>query len=168
MKNKKLNSIKSTGFKVPEHYLESFDELLFNKLSEVKPLENVQDAGFKVPEAYFDTFEDKLGQLLSTEKEAKVLPLFSWKKAAYISGVAASIIIMLSLFNIYNSKPTFGKIETASIENYIVEEDFTNEDFASLVSEDLTLNKFMDSNLIDSNLEDYILDNASVEDYLKE
>ena len=168
MKNKNLNSIKSTGFKVPKDYLESFDEMLLNKLKEANPLEHVQNAGFKVPEGYFDSFEDKLSQRLSSEKEVKVLPLFSWKKAAYISGVAASIILMLGLFKTYNNEPTFGSIETASIENYIFEEDFANEDFASLVSEDLTLNKFMDSNLIDSKLEDYILDNASVEDYLKE
>jgi hypothetical protein len=105
---------------------------------------------------------------MDSEKEAKVIPLLSWKKLAYVSGLAASIILMVGLFNNNNNIPNFGDIETTLIENYIVEEEFTNEDIGSLLTNDLTLNNFMDSHLIDSNLEDYILNNASVEDYLKE
>ena len=75
---------------------------------------------------------------------------------------------MVGLFNNHNNTPNFGDLETALIENYIVDEDFSNEDIGSLLTDNLTLNSFMDSHLIDSNLEDYILNNASVEDYLKD
>ena len=168
MKNKKLNSIKSAGFKIPEDYFKTFDALLLNKIKNSTRNQNSKNSGFKVPEHYFETFEDRLTKTISSEKEVKVIPLFSWKKLAYVSGVAASIILMVGLFNNHNNTPNFGDLETALIENYIVDEDFSNEDIGSLLTDDLTLNSFMDSHLIDSNLEDYILNNASVEDYLKE
>jgi hypothetical protein len=75
---------------------------------------------------------------------------------------------MVSLFNKDNNKTTFENLETSSIDKYIIEEEFTNEDIASLVTEDLTMDNFMDSHLIDADLENYILNNSSVEDYLKE
>jgi len=168
MKNNKLNSIQSTGFKIPDDYLETFDELLLNKLKNSNPIQETKNSGFKVPEHYFETFDHRLAKAMDSEKEAKVIPLLSWKKLAYVSGLAASIILMVGLFNNNNNIPNFGDIETTLIENYIVEEEFTNEDIGSLLTNDLTLNNFMDSHLIDSNLEDYILNNASVEDYLKE
>ena len=168
MKNKKLHQIKSSGFKAPDGYFESFDELLLNKLKSNHTLKESKDSGFKVPDQYFETFDDKLFKTISETKEVKVIPLFSWKKAAYISGIAASILLMISLFINKNTTPTFDNLETALIDEYIVDEDFTNEDIATLLSDDLTLNKFMDSHLIDDNLEEYILDNSSVEDYLKD
>lgn len=168
MKNNKLHNIKTSGFKEPDGYLESFDELLMNKLKENHSLKGLQNTGFKVPEHYFENFDDKIIKAVSSEKEVKVIPLMSWKKAIYVSGIAASIILMKSLFNNYNNKPTFDNLETALIDEYIIDEDFTNEDIATLLSDDLTLNNFMDSHLIDDNLEEYILNNSSVEDYLKE
>lgn len=168
MKNKKLHQIKSSGFKAPDGYLESFDELLLNKLKSNNALKESHASGFKVPEQYFETFDEKLFNVISKNKEVKVISFLSWKKVAYISGIAASILLMISLFNKETTKPTFENLETALIDEYIVEEDFTNEDIATLLSDDLTLNKFMDSNLINDNLEEYILDNSSVEDYLKD
>lgn len=168
MKNKKLHQIKSSGFKAPDGYLESFDELLLNKLKSNNALKESHASGFKVPEQYFETFDEKLFNVISENKEVKVISFLSWKKVAYISGIAASILLMISLFNKETTKPTFDNLETALIDEYIVEEDFTNEDIATLLSDDLTLNKFMNSNLINDNLEEYILDNSSVEDYLKD
>ena len=169
MKNRKLHSIKSSGFKVPDQYLESFDELLLNRLKEGHLLKEVQNSGFKVPNQYFETFDDKLAKALSSsEKKVKVVPFITWRKAAYISGIAASIVLMVGLYNTFYNKPTFGSLDTASIENYIVNEDITDEDISSLISEDLTMNNFMDSNLSDSNLENYILNSSSIEDLLKE
>ena len=168
MKNNKLHQIKSSGFKAPDGYFESFDELLFDKLKSNNASKESHASGFKVPDQYFETFDDKLFEVISETKEDKVIPLITWKKAAYISGIAASIILMISLFNNNNSMPTFDNLETALIDEYIIEEDFSNEDIATLLSDDLTLNNFMDSHLIDDNLEEYILDNSSVEDYLKD
>lgn len=168
MKNKKLHNIKSSGFKAPDGYLESFDELLFNKLKESSPLYGLENSGFIAPENYFESFEEKFAKTLTSEKEIKVIPFIPWKKMLYVSGIAASIILMVNLFNNDYNKPTFENLETALIDDYIVEEDFTNEDIASLVTEDLTLDKFMDSHLIDADLEEYILNNSSVEEYLKE
>lgn len=168
MKNNKLHNIKTSGFKAPDGYLESFDELLFNKFKESSPLEGLENSGFKVPDHYFESFDEKFAKSLNSEKEIKVITFIPWKKMLYVSGIAASIILMVSLFNNNNNIPTFENLETALIDDYIDEEEFTNEDIASLVTEDLTLDKFMDSNLIDADLENYILNNSSVEDYLKE
>jgi hypothetical protein len=168
MKNKNLHNIKSSGFKAPNGYLESFDELLLKKLKETSPLDGLENSGFKVPDQYFETFDEKLSKVISTKEEAKVISFLSWKKMAYVSGVAASILLMITLFNNNNKIPSFDNLETALIDEYIVEEDFTNEDIATLLSDDLTMNNFMDSHLINDNLEEYILDNSSAEDYLKE
>ena len=168
MKNKNLNHIKSSGFKTPDHYLESFNDALLNKLNLNRSFKDLQNSGFKVPEGYFETFDDNLVKALDSEKQVKVIPLLSWKKVAYVSAVAASIMLMVNLFNNNKNIPTFGDLETVLIEDYMAEEEFTNEDIASLATEDLTLDIFMDSHLIESNLENYILDNTSVEDYLKE
>lgn len=167
MKNKKLHNIKTSGFKAPDGYLESFDELLLNKLNESSPLNDLKNSGFKVPENYFESFEEKFAKNLTSEKEIKVIPFIPWKKMLYVSGIAASIILMVSLFN-NNNKTTFDSLETTLIDKYIVEEELTNEEIATLLSDDLTLNNFMDSHLIDANLEEYILNNSSVEEYLKD
>lgn len=168
MKTKKLHHIKSSGFKIPDGYLESVDESVFNKLKINSPLENHQNSGFKVPDQYFETFDDKIMETISSKKEVKVIPLMSWKKAIYVSGIAASIVLMVSLFNNYSHQPTFDSLEMALIEDYISEEGLTRDDMATLLNDDLSINNFMDSHLIDANLEDYILDHSSVEDYLIE
>lgn len=168
MKTKKLHHIKSSGFKIPDGYLESVDDSIINRLKISNSLENHQNSGFKVPDQYFETFDDKIIEVISSEKEVKVIPLMSWKKAIYVSGIAASIVLMVSLFNNYNNQPTFDSLEMAIIEDYISEEGLTREDMASMLNDDLTLDKFMDSHLIDANLEDYILNNSSVEDFLNE
>lgn len=168
MKNKNLHNIKSSGFKAPDGYLESFDELLLKKLKETSLLDGLENSGFKVPDKYFESFDEKFAKNLSSDKKIKVIPFISWKKMAYVSGIAASIILMVSLFNNYNNETTFDSLETTLIDKYIVEEEFTNEEIATLLSDDLTLNNFMDSHLIDADLEEYILNNSSVEEYLKD
>ena len=168
MKNKKLHHIKSSGFKTPSHYFESFEKTLMDRLDDSFSLSDLQNSGFKTPENYFETFDDRLVKAMSSEKGIKVIPLYSWKKMAYASAIAASVLLMVGLFGTHNTKPTFGNLETASLEDYIADGEYSNEDIASLVTDDLTLDNFMDSHLIDSNLEEYILNNATVEDYLKE
>lgn len=168
MKNNKLHNIKTSGFKAPDSFFESFDELLLNKLKESSPLEGLENSGFKVPDHYFESFDEKFSKSLNSEKEIKVITFIPWKKMLYVSGIAASIILMVSLFNKNNNKTTFDSLETTLIDKYIVEEELTNEEIATLLSDDLTLNNFMDSHLIDANLEEYILNNSSVEDYLKD
>ena len=168
MKNKRLINIKTSGFKTPDHYFGSFDERLLKQLDEDILLRDIQNSGFKIPENYFETFDDKLAKAISSEKEVKVIPFYSWRKIAYPLAIAASVLVMIGLFTTRNTTPTFGDLEIASIENYITDKEFSNEDIASLVTDDLTLDNFMDSHLIDSNLEEYILDNTSIEDYIKE
>ena len=107
MKNKKLHNIKTSGFKAPDGYLESFDELLLNKLNESSPLNDLKNSGFKVPENYFESFEEKFAKNLTSEKEIKVIPFIPWKKMLYVSGIAASIILMVSLFCFYIIKYVF-------------------------------------------------------------
>ncbi|RIA10137.1 hypothetical protein OE09_1990 [Flavobacteriaceae bacterium MAR_2010_72] len=169
MKKKDLHTIKSSGFKMPENYLESFDERILKTLETPTSISKVKETGFKVPKNYFEALDDQLIPKLATKDQTKVISLISWKKALYSSAIAASIVLMVALFNTYNDQPTFGDLEISNIEDYISDEDFSNEDFASLFSEDnLTLNAFMDSNLEDSNIEEYLLNNSSLEDLIEE
>jgi len=168
MRKKSLHNIKSSGFKTPEQYMEKFDDLLLTKLNTNVSLRDNKSSGFNVPDDYFETFDEKLMKGLSNDKEVKVLPLWSSNRLVFVSGIAATILLMISLFNLYSPVPTFGNLETSAIEDYIVQEDISRENIASLVTDNLTMDNFMDSHLIDSNLEEYILNNASVEDYLNE
>ncbi|MFC4721268.1 hypothetical protein ACFO5O_02960 [Geojedonia litorea] len=169
MKKKDLHNIKPSGFKMPDNYLESFDERIFKKLETPNSISNIIETGFKVPDNYFEALDDQLTSKLSAKNKTKVVSLISWKNALYVSGIAASIVLMVALFNPNSYQPTFGDLEITNIEDYIADEDFTNEDLASLFAEDnLTLNAFMDSNLEDSNIEDYLLNNSSLEDLIEE
>ena len=67
--------MKSSGFKAPDGYLESFDELLFKRLKENGPLKGHKNSGFKVPDRYFETFDEKFAKNLSSDKKIKIIPL---------------------------------------------------------------------------------------------
>lgn len=163
MSKKKLQNIKSTGFKTPQQYFDSFDDHLFNALNKKNQLKSIKRTGFEVPTNYFETFDDNLK--LNFTNDVKVVSLFSWKKVVYISGIAAALVLMFSLF--YNNTNDWSKIETASIENYLTEEDFSNYEIASLLTDsELSTDNFSDSEFSESSLEDYLLEHTTIEDLI--
>ncbi|GGK19891.1 hypothetical protein GCM10007962_12540 [Yeosuana aromativorans] len=164
MKKRRIEHIEKTGFKVPETYFKDFEDTL---LSELNLKDKVSATGFQVPEDYFESLDESIYSRASKNKQGKVIDLVSFKRTAYTVAVAASLVLMFSVF--FNKKEplTLDSIETASIENYILNEDLETTDIASLFSNvDASNLNDMDVNLNSDSLEDYLLENLDVDDLI--
>lgn len=163
MKNNKLHNIKSHGFKVPKDYFDAFEEKLLNKIKDEDVVLGKTATGFKVPNGYFDTVEDLVLQKLSEDNKTKVIPLFRKRTMVYISGIAASILLLFNL-SIFEKTPSFDNLETETVENYIIDQDISSYEIASLFTDtELDDNNFVDHNFDAENIEEYLLDNADIE-----
>ena len=89
MKKDKLHHIKSTGFKTPDKYFESFENNLFDHLNKEESIAGIKTSGYTVPKDYFDSVEDHVFGKLNTENKS-VIRLQSRKTFYYIAGIAAS------------------------------------------------------------------------------
>jgi hypothetical protein len=164
MKKRLIENIKKTGFKIPETYFKDFEDTL---LSELNLKEQVADTGFTVPEDYFESLDESIYSRASKNKQGKVIDLFSLKRTAYAVAVAASLVLMFSVFFNKKESVTLDNIETASIENYILNEDLETADIASLLTNvDASNLNDMDVNLNSDSLEDYLLENLDVDDLI--
>ena len=164
MKKRRIEHIEKTGFKVPVTYFKDFEDTL---LSELNLKDKVSATGFQVPEDYFESLDESIYSRASKNKQGKVIDLVSFKRTAYTVAVAASLVLMFSVF--FNKKEplTLDSIETASIENYILNEDLETTDIASLFSNvDASNLNDMDVNLNSDSLEDYLLENLDVDDLI--
>lgn len=167
MNSNNLHNIKQTGFKTPDAYFESLDDILLNQIKLDTQLNDKTALGFKVPERYFKSFDESILKRLQKE-EPKVITLSLWKKVAFVSGIAASLAIFLTVFNTTQAV-TFESLETASIENYIYEENMNTYDIASLLNEeDLVIENFVTTPISDESLESYLLDNTTIENLMFE
>lgn len=164
MKNNTLHNIKSTGFKTPDNYFESLDDAIYSKLAEDNLSSKINSNGFEVPEDYFETFDDKVLSAVNENDSTKVIPPFSWKKAAYISGIAASLVLVFNILFTDTDELTFDDLETVSIENYLLNEDLNAYEIAPyLGASELNSNDFVDTNIKASDIEDYLIQNSDVE-----
>ncbi len=163
MNKGKLHNIKDSGFKAPENYFDGMEDSI---MDQIKLHQKIDDTGFRTPDAYFETLEDKI--LAKVDQDVKVIPLFSKRNFVYIAGIAAALILMFNIIGNRNSL-TFDDLEIASIENYLSEEDINTYELASLLTdEDLITDNFIDSELSSDALEDYLLQNATIEDLITE
>jgi hypothetical protein len=165
MKEKKLDIINTSGFKVPKDYFSQVEEHI---LSEVHLKNTLDTSGFDVPDSYFETLEHNIFQKLEEEHHVKVINLFSWKKAIYTSAaIAACLVLMFTVSYNTSEELTFDSLETASIENYLEQEDYTSYELASLLTDDeLDINNFTDIEISEDSLEDYLLDQSDIEDLI--
>ena len=162
-----LHNHKQTGFKAPDGYFESLDDMLLNQQKIDNHLKGEITAGFKVPEGYFERFDATVLKQLQKE-EPKIISLPFWKKTAFVSGIAASLAILLTVFN-SSEDVSFESLETASIENYIFEENINTYDIASFLNEDdLVLENFVSTSISDESLESYLLNNTTIENLMFE
>lgn len=74
MKNKDLHNDKTSGFKTPDNYFETFDERLFDRLNDERKIEGITEPGFSVPDHYFDTVEAEILGKLEPPKKHQYLP----------------------------------------------------------------------------------------------
>jgi cell division protein FtsL len=164
MNTNKLHNIKDTGFKVPKNYFDSLEDAI---LTDLKLKEMAPESGYKVPDNYFESLEHKITNAIVLEKEGKVIKLFTWRKAAYITSIAASLILMFNIFFNNTKNITIDTIETASIEDYILNEDLETSEIASLFAdEDLADVQLINDGYSSETLENYIIDNLEIEDII--
>ncbi len=164
MKNKNLHNIKSSGFKVPNAYFDTFEKKILNNIDEAHSLNNIKSTSFKVPENYFDSIETRITERISEEvQETKVISLINKKTVIYISSIAAAILILFNL-SIFDNNPSFDNLETETVENYILDENISSYEMASLFSTDqLHESDFIEHEFDEENLKEYLLNNADIE-----
>ncbi|SHH42578.1 hypothetical protein [Winogradskyella jejuensis] len=167
MKKDKLHNINSSGFKAPKDYFESFDEKLMQRLENETSFSKVESPGFKTPEAYFDTIEDSVLNRLNTKEQTPVISLFRSKKLYYISGIAASLLL---LFAVFINQSNTAEISVEMVENYFIESDLDTYDLAELLTQVEVLEedfKITETTYNEDNLEEYLLENADIEAILE-
>lgn len=166
MKNKKLHNIKTTGYKTPDNYFESFEDKLFERLSEEKKLQGLKSPGYSVPKDYFNTIEDKVLRRLENE-EKPIVRLQSRKIFYYVAGIAASIIMLFAIFVNTESTQDFS---VEMVETYFENSDLDSYEIAQLLLDaDMLEDDFLiiETTYNESNLENYLLNNADIETILE-
>ena len=163
MKNNYLNKIKSTGFKTPDDYFDSFSESVLGKLYNESQLESIEGSGFKHPDNYFDSLEENILKKLDNNKETKVIKLRTKRLLLYASSVASAILLLFNL-SIFENKTSFDNLETETVENYLLDENISSYEIAALLNDDeLEDVIILDHNLNEDNIEEYLLNNANIE-----
>ena len=161
MKKDDLNINKTTGFKIPEDYFQSFETQFNEQLKLDEVLKDHNDSGYSVPKNYFNTVEDSIIKKLSQLEGDKPVVRINFKRSLYyISGIAASLLLLFAIF--------INKEETSEISIDMVEAHFETLDIDSyelaellvdtqLLDDDFTITN---STYNETNLETYLLDNA--------
>ena len=144
--NDKFKNIKQSGYKTPEGYFDNIEETVFNKMKAQSSLDSIKKPGFKVPEDYFSTVEDNVFNMLKAdEKEVKVVSLFSKRNLLYYSGIAATLVLMFTIFK-PDSELSFDSLETELVESYISTHSINSSDLATLWNEtdlnDMAFNEY--------------------------
>lgn len=164
MKKICIENIEKTGFKVPETYFKNLED---NLLSELNLKEQVSATGFQVPEDYFESLEKSIYNRVTKDKQSKVINLFSSKRTLYTVAIAASMLLMFSVFFNKKESLTLDNIKTASIENYILNEELETADIASILTNiDVSEFNTIDVKLNSDTLENYVLENIDVDDLI--
>lgn len=164
MSHNPLNKKISQGFKLPNDYLNTVEDRLSHRLQNL-PLIATKASGFKVPEGYLDNFKPVVSKQHKT-KAPKTVKLTPLRKFIYLSGVAASVVLALSYFSNQNNNHSFNKLDTTVIETYL-QDDFNLQYVSTLFQEDdLDLSAFSQVNFSNESFENYIIDNATIDDLI--
>lgn len=164
---KNKSHINKSGFKIPENFLEDFEEKMMRSVGEKPVLQDSykNNSGFKVPDIYFDNLEkDVLQKVESQKKGGKLISLFNNKKLFYAVAVAAVFVGLISTVNLnpVSDNYTMGGVELSAIEQYIdegyIDLNF-NEISAFMADEDLSFEEFNTSGISDEQVLDYLSEN---------
>ncbi len=155
MKEKKNKS----GLHLPEGYFKNFEDRMMLKVMEDNlPKTN----GFKTPEGYFGQVEERVMSHVTETGRPKIIPLFRSKTLWYVSGIAASLVLIISLVNGLGSDQSIEDLSANAIEEYIYEGgmDVDSYDVMALLEEEDISDITIPSEVIsEESLEDYLLDN---------
>jgi hypothetical protein len=162
MNQKKLDTIKTSGFTTPQNYFSQVEEQILN---EVHLINKTDQSGFEVPNNYFDTLDENvLGQL---EQNKPVFILNPRQSFYYIAGIAASLIL---LFAIFINKESKDDISAEMVEAYFEASDLdTYELLELLVHAELLEDDFVisETNYNEENIEAYLLEYSDIEELLQ-
>lgn len=157
MTKNKLHNMKS-GFKVPDNY---FNQLEENLLSEISLKEHVSETGFNIPDGYFEMFKVEINEPAS---KTKVISLFSRKTMWYAASVAAIVILLINIPD-FKATDNFAAIDTESMESYMLTNDYDAYELSELFIETKGFEAaILEESITDASLEDYLYDNAELED----
>lgn len=165
-----LNNIKNTGFKTPDNYFNAVENNIMNAIKQESNLNLSKETGFKTPNNYFDSIEDAVINKIETKTTSKVIPLFSKRNLIYASSIAAAILIMFSIY-LNKDNDISEEIEYEIVENYILNQGISSYDIASLLTEEELSNinfEIMDEAFNNEDIEDYLLENANLEDIIEQ
>lgn len=165
MKEKKLEHIKSSGFKTPDNYFESLDAKLLARLSEKNSLEEIKSSGFNIPDNYFENLDNTILSQIGEDKP--IIALKSRETFYYIAGIAASIILLFAIF--INNEPSV-EISAEMVEAYFEDSDLNSYELAELLSEaELLEDDFIitETNFSEDNIEDYLIQYSDIEELLQ-
>ncbi len=161
MKKSTLNTIKSTGFKIPKHY---FENLEHEVLAETRLKNQFIKTGYTTPSDYFENFEVSISKNLKPKKQHKIITLIPRKTLIYWSGIAAMVVVVFKL-QTTTPKANFETIDTTSVEAYFEDEDLDLYEIATLF-ETKDLSELSLITIKETALESYILEHATAEDLL--
>ena len=165
MKNDKLHNIETTGFRVPDDYFDSIEDAVFNKIN--SPLTDIKASGFKVPDNYFTEIDEKVLKTIGQE-ETKVVSIFNRQVLLYVTGIAAAVVLM---FSIFINKTDELPLDSEMVETYLVEQDLSSYELASLLEEADFLDEdfiIIEEQINATDLESYLLDNVNIEDIIEQ
>lgn len=166
MKKDKLHNIKSSGFKTPDNYFESFEDRFFESLNDNKAIDGIDETGFTVPEGYFDAIDDKI---LNKLEDKPVVKLNTRKTFYYIAGIAASLLMLFAIFT--NSSGTTKELSVEMVQTYFENSNLDSYELAQLLvnadilEEDFTV---IETEFNEENLESYLLENTDIETILQQ
>ncbi|MAB50079.1 MAG: hypothetical protein ACX93I_09210 [Winogradskyella sp.] len=166
MKKEKLHNINSNGFKTPDDYFQSFEDKFFERLNEKETIEGINDSGFTIPDDYFESLD---GKILNKIKEKPVIKLNTRKVFYYVTGIAASLLLMVSIF--MNGDDKTQELSAEMVETYFKNSDLDSYELAELLvnadilEEDFTL---IETEYKEENLESYLLENTDIETILQQ
>ena len=167
MKNKDLHIIKSSGFKTPDNYFESFDDRLFDRLQDERKIEGIEQSGFSVPDHYFENVEAQILEKLDPPKVTPIFTLNTRRSLYYVTGIAATFVLLFAIFINGNNNE---EISADMVETYLETRDLDSYELAELLTEAEILDE--DFSVIETSynedlLESYLLDNADIESIIE-
>jgi hypothetical protein len=166
MKNDKLHNITSTGFKTPEHYFDTFEDKLFERLEDKESIAGIETSGYTVPKDYFNSIEENILRKIKSDGKP-VISLKSRNTVYYIAGIAASLLVLVALFLNNGKNENVLTAEMAQV--YFEERGINSYDLLELLSDtDLSEEDFniIDTPYDEDNLETYLLENSDIETIL--
>ena len=166
MKKIDLHNKIKPGFKVPEDYFETFED---NFLNEIKLKNAVNDSGFELPEGYFETFDEALLKNIKAEiKPTKVIRFSRKKIIYYLSGVAAALLLLITLIPGFSNKDN-NDVSVELVQTYFDNSEMNAYELGELLLESEFLEEdfsIIETNFEEDQLEDYLLENSDIENMI--